>query len=142
MIRFIKNIWFFRKELWNHVNNDYSSSLMIFKRSLELMSSYMEKNYTESFIVQKRVSKMKTAIELINRIENEDYFKLALEKIHDEFKSSPAYKEEITFGRSSVTNEDINKATVLGVRLEENDWVNLWTILKDNRYGLRTWWWV
>lgn len=35
MIQFIKNIWFFRKELYNYRTHDYSYSLSMFKRGLE-----------------------------------------------------------------------------------------------------------
>lgn len=140
IIRFIKNAWLFREELSNHSGNDYSDSLLLFKRSLELISSKANRSHGESFMVQKRVSKINRAVELIDRIENSDYRQLALDKIHEEFKSSPAYNEEITFSRADITSEDINKAIVLEVLLEENDWMRLWNTLKDNKYGLRTWW--
>ena len=39
---FLKNIWYFRKELWRHRGYDYTFTLMIMRSSLEKICSYLE----------------------------------------------------------------------------------------------------
>jgi hypothetical protein len=141
MINLIKNIWFFRKELSSHTGSDFLDSLSIFKRSLDSIYQKMLAHKGKSFILDKKIDKMKRAIDLIDRLQSADYHDLSLKQINLEFKSSPAYNEEITFSRFNDENniEEIHKAITLSIELEERDWIKLWTLLKNSSYGLRSW---
>lgn len=140
LIRFFKNAWYFRSELSKHDGMDYFGSLSLFKRSLESIYDTMVIHEVKSFVVEKKLDKIKRAIAIINRIDSADYYELSIKQINMDFKSSPTYNEEISFSRFNENNtEEIQKAIMLSIELEEKDWIKLWTLLKNRSYGLRSW---
>lgn len=140
LIMFFKNAWYFRNELSKHSGREYLDSLSIFKRSLERISDTMKIEHNESFVIHKRLDKINRAIALIDKIQSADYYELSMKQMDMEFKKSPAYSEEIAFSRSTTSFQDMHNALILSIKLEDKDWIKLWTLLKNNNYGLRSWW--
>ena len=83
---FFKNIYLFRRELYNHQWYDYRYTLEMIHRSLTIMVVKLEKNGIEENVSRgKKVSKIKRAIELLNNRLNDTYIDQAeaeLGKLH------------------------------------------------------------
>lgn len=75
---FFKNIWKFRKELYRYREYDYIFSLIMFKRSLELLCNTIEfKGHEINETRLKKVTKLKRVIEILSYFENDSFNELA-----------------------------------------------------------------
>ena len=83
---FFKNIWKFRKELWAHRWWDYTFTLMILKRSLEIQEEGMRtKGIEVNETLDKKLEKMQMVIQYLkNKLE--DNFIETAEKKHGPIK--------------------------------------------------------
>ena len=71
---FFKNIWRFRKELYNHQWYDYRYTLEMLYRSLSIMVVKLEKDGIEENVSRdKKVQKIKRALELLKHKLDDDY---------------------------------------------------------------------
>jgi hypothetical protein len=78
IVKFLENIWFFKKELWNFRSWDYTYNLRIFARSLEKTVHTIEfkgDEVDESRL--KKVEKIKRLIHLIKNIDEFNYITMA-----------------------------------------------------------------
>lgn len=133
--QFFKNIYRFRKELYKHRWWDYSFTLMMLKRSLEIQLNGMEKQGSEvKDSLDKKIFKIKRVIEILeNRVEV-NYLDLAEKKLGllydwDFFEDSEDnIKEE-----EKVHNKKIYK---LAQKIENKDWKELWKILEGQDHNL------
>ena len=135
---FFRNLFYFRKVLWDFHNYDYVFNLMMLKRSLESSLTYYDSvNYNGDISSHKKMcDKIKRSIELINNIIENNY----LERV----------KTDSNKGTDSLYND--------ADKLEKNEWNELFSILKgqDDQFeiadiihitekpydgsGMRTWW--
>lgn len=129
--QFFKNIYLFRKELYQHRWWDYSYTLMMLKKSLEIQLIGMQKDGWEvRETLDKKIIKMKRVIEILeNRIEL-SYLEIAEEKLgplHDwDFLEDSLNEEEKAHNRKVYT---------LAQEIENKDWKELWRILEGPDYS-------
>ena len=154
--RFIKNVWSFRRELWSHSWWDYSFTLMILKRSLEIQEQGLRSmGIEESLSLDKKLSKMRRAIELLkNKIE--DNYISRTEEIYGEVYLGEMEFEETENGEYTLVDEETeeqkehNKLVFKKAHeLETKEWKELWQIIEGKKYkqykdwdgsDLRSWW--
>lgn len=164
---FMKNLWFFRKILWNFKPWDYSYNIMAFRRSLELTLKSIEKYSNEETQSKlKKCSKMKRAIDIMKNIENDNYIEIAENKLDKkvstsifDFKKCNNKIGDVIYKlidnetpEEKKVNEDIFS---LARVIEENEWEELWGIMKGQNIkncsedewneafdgsGLNEWW--
>ena len=130
--QFFKNIYLFRKELYKHRWWDYSFTLMMLKRSLEIQVEGMEKQGWEvKDSLDKKISKIKRVIEILeNRVEV-NYLELA-EKI-----LGPLHDWDFLGNDDNVTEEEKahnKKVYALAEKIEKKDFKELWRILEGQDY--------
>lgn len=162
--RFCKNIWKFRKALYNHYWFDYHGMLMFMEIGLTDMANNIEKHGIEVDSSRlKKVAKMRRVVQLIKNY-NESYIEMAEKELgelvmHDwEFKptdDNPDLFELVD--KETPEEKDHNRKVFDRAReIEEQEWNELWEILKGQDYtkfdkdkdfhkqfdgsGLRGWW--
>jgi len=151
---FFKNIWLFRKVLWNHRWWDYSFTLETLQTSLQIQSENLEKygiEVDESRL--KKVEKMNRAIEIISNIQKSDYFERAEEIVgKPELRDWKFEKEEgsnlmtLVDDETPEEKEQWRRYFDYAQKLEEDEWKELWDILKgkkknrDDGSGMKGWW--
>jgi hypothetical protein len=170
IVRFIRNIWNFRKEIYEYEPWDYRFQLSVFRRCIELQSKYIEKYGIEVDEPRmKKVNKMKRVIEIMNWHENDSFIELAeihlnkevvskwnFEKINDN-TFNPNKEEDLFEMVQDISEEQskINKEIYdLADKIEKDTWEELFEILKGKEYkredgdwdkwfdgsGLKGWW--
>ena len=109
LIRFFRNLWLFRKNLWDYNNYNGAKSILPWvKTSLDDIADYIEKNgHEESKSRDKKVEKMKRLSYLLDIFLKDDYIKLAEEEL------GPIYNTEIVFEPTGngTTYEMIDKGS-------------------------------
>jgi hypothetical protein len=128
--QFIKNVYKFRKELYNHRWWDYSFTLQMLKRSLEIQLKGMEeKGYEIKETLDKKIVKMKRTIEILeNRIESK-YVDMAEEKL-GKIQDWDFLEENITEEHRSHNK----KVFQLAQKLENQEWKELWRLIEGQNY--------
>jgi hypothetical protein len=156
--RFFKNIWRFRKELARHEWWDYTYSLEILYRSLSIMVVKMEKDGIEEHSSRmKKVNSIKRALELLKHKLDDDYVERA-EKVLGEINWIPIEYRlmnnsedlyELVDNDTPEEKEHISKVFKYASKLEDDEWVELWDILKGKEFttieefdgsDMRGWW--
>jgi hypothetical protein len=136
---FFKNLWFFRKELFEYRRWDYTFNLNLFRRSLEGTVDYIEiKGWEIDSSRLKKVAKMRRAIEILNNIDTHPYIEMAesklgkLSKMNFEFEPLPDNPELYRLKDSESEDERKHNRSVydLSDQLENDEWNELWTILR------------
>lgn len=163
--RFVKNFWRFRKNLWNFRWYDYSYSLNMLRTSLQIMADNIEtKGYEVDVSRLKKVAKMRRAIKIIDNMNGIEYISMAEKEIgllHDtdwEFIPEGTEHYSIKDNLSEKEKEHNNKVYKRSTEIEQEEWEELWTILKGQRHeeyknsknktwdewfdgsGMNTWW--
>ena len=132
---FIENVWYFRKELWEHRSWDYIFSLMMLRRSLTKLVHTLEfYGWEEDVSRMKKVNEIKRVIYLIDRIREDEYLKDA------ETELGEIQNKEWLFDDIEDTPEqsEHNRKVFQKARdIEEAEWKELWKTLKG---GMRGWW--
>lgn len=147
--RFLKNLWLFRKVLWNHRWWDYRYTLEALRTSLEIMEKGMHSGLEVRENRDKKIQKMQRVIHILKNIEEDNYIDLAeatLGKeliLHDwEFKEVDRETIDIPPGENmeklyelvdkNTPEEKENNREIfdLSYKLAENEWVELWEIFK------------
>ena len=163
--RFFKNVWTFRKALWNHNWFDHHGTLMFLETGLTHISNTVEKygnEVDESRL--KKVDAMRRAIQLIQNYNNDSYIDMAEKELgelvlHDwefeEVPDNPGYSQLID--NDTPEEKEHNKKVFDRAReIEEQEWDELFVILKGQDYtkfdkdidwyeqfdgsGLKGWW--
>ena len=136
---FLKNVWFFRKELWQFRTWDYTFNLLLLKRSIEGLADTIEfKGWEIDESRLKKVAKMKRAIQILNNIENYSYIEMAEDKLgklsrwKPEFEALPDNPELFKLVDNENEEEKSHTRAVytLSDQLEQDEWNELWTILR------------
>ena len=137
--RFFKNIWKFRKGLWNHYWFDHHGTLRFLEIGLTDMADRIEKDGMEVDSSRlKKVAKMRRAIELIKNYNEDNYIEMAEKEIgklvlHDwefeDVEDKPGYSRLVD--NDTEEEKDHNRKVFERAReIEEKEWSELFTILK------------
>ncbi len=155
---FFKNVWRFRKELYNHQWWDYRFTLEMLYRSLSIMVVKLEKDgIEEEGSRAKKVQKIKRALELLKHKLDDDYIERAEGEL-GELSRNPIEFEPVEGkdGLYSLVDNDTpaqkrhDKKVYKRARvIEETEWKELWDIFKGKKFttwekydgsDLRGWW--
>jgi hypothetical protein len=155
---FFKNVWRFRKELYNHQWWDYRFHLEMMYRSLSIMEKGMsEKGIEVTETRDVKVQKMRRALELLKHKLDDDYIQRAEVEL-GELNRNPIEFEPIEGkeGLYSLVDDDTpaekrhaKKVYKRARVIEDKEWVELWSIFRGNKFttwekfdgsDLRGWW--
>ena len=82
---FFKNVWLFRKQLYNFYAFDYTYNLQLFKRSLELTLNVIKDGNESDIIRNKKIEKIKRAIELLSNFIDDNFLEQAEKELNLEY---------------------------------------------------------
>ena len=155
---FFKNIWRFRKELYNHQWWDYRFTLEMLYRSLSIMEKGMsEKGIEVTETRDVKVQKMRRALELLKHKLDDDYISRAESELgelsHNPIDFEPIEGKEGLY-RLVDNDTPAEKKHARNVYkrarvIEEKEWKELWDIFKGKKFttwekydgsDLRGWW--
>ena len=155
---FFKNVWRFRKELYNHQWWDYRYTLEMLYRSLSIMVVKLEKDGIEEVVSRgKKVQKIKRALELLKHKLDDDYVDRAEAEL-GELSYKPIRFEPVEGkeGLYSLEDDDTpaekkhaKKVYKRARVMEDTEWKELWDIFKGKKFttwekfdgsDLRGWW--
>jgi hypothetical protein len=144
---FFKNIWRFRKELYNHQWWDYHFTLEMLYRSLSIMVDRLEKDgIEEDESRMKKVGKIHRALELIKHKLDNDYVSRAEMEL-GELSRKPFEFEKMEDGNYLLVDNDTpaerKHATDVFKRakqIEEVEWKELWEIFKGTKFSKKFGW--
>lgn len=129
---FFENLWFFRKELWEFRSWDYTFNLRLLSRSLKKTAHTMEFYGNEVEIYRiKKVNKIKRAIQILDTINESSYIDRA-EKELGEIKNLDGWRMDRE--DSQEEREHNRKVFELARKIEEDEWNELWDILKGQNH--------
>jgi len=134
---FFKNIWRFRRELYQHQWWDYHFTLQMLYRSLSIMVVKLEKDGIEEDISRmKKVNTIKRALELIKHKLNDEYIEI-IEKELGPINYKPFEFELLDNGNYKLVDNNTpeekkhnSKIYSYARKLEEKEWKELWNIFK------------
>jgi hypothetical protein len=155
---FFKNVWRFRKELYNHQWWDYRFTLEMLYRSLSIMEKGMsEKGIEVAETRNVKLIKMRRALELLKHKLDDDYIQRAEDEL-GELSNNPIEFEPVEGkeGLYSMVDNDTptekrhaKKVYKRARVIEDKEWSELWDILKGKKFttwekydgsDLRGWW--
>ena len=154
---FFKNVWRFRKELYNHQWWDYRFHLEMMYRSLSIMEKGMsEKGIEVTETRDVKVQKMRRALELLKHKLDDDYIERAElelgELTHKSIEFEPIEGTDSYRLVDSDTPAEKKHARKVYKRarvIEDVEWKELWDIFKGKKFttwekydgsDLRGWW--
>ena len=135
---FFKNIWRFRKELYQHQWWDYTFTLQMLHRSLSIMVDKLEKDGIEVKSHRlKKVTKIRRAIQILKSQIDGDYIGRAEFEL-GEIPSRPMEFEKIEGSDTYrmvdniilAESKHITKVYKLANKIEEQEWKELWKIFE------------
>jgi hypothetical protein len=146
---FFKNIWRFRKELYNHQWWDYHFTLEMLYRSLTIMVNKLElEGIEEDDSRMKKVGKIYRALELIKHKLDDDYVNRAEMEL-GEISYRPLRFEPVEGkeGLYSIEDDDTpqerkhtSKVFKRAKEIEEVEWKELWEIFKGTKFSKKFGW--
>ena len=154
---FFKNVWRFRKELYNHQWWDYRFHLEMIYRSLSIMEKGMsEKGIEVTETRDVKVQKMRRALELLKHKLDDDYIQRAElelgEITHKSIEFEPIEGSDSYRLVDTDTPAEKKRARKVYKRarvIEDVEWKELWDIFKGKKFttwekydgsDLRGWW--
>jgi hypothetical protein len=137
---FVENVWYFRKELWEHRSWDYSYSLVMLRRSLTKLVHTLEFHGWE--VEESRMEKVKNikrVIQLIDNMSKDEYVKQAELELGELKNSDWLFND-----RDDTPEEREHNAKVFkrSHEIKEAEWNELWKLMKGEEMdgGMRGWW--
>lgn len=121
-----KNIWYFRKELWDFRGWDYTFNLQLFARSLAKTAEVLKDGNEIDKTRLKKVEKIQRVIYLIERIKTENYISDAENELGKLKNISSWFKDD----DSPEEKEHNRKVFERSSEIEQQEWNELWTILR------------
>jgi hypothetical protein len=146
---FFKNIWRFRKELYNHQWWDYHFTLEMLYRSLTIMVNKLElEGIEEDESRMKKVGKIYRALELIKHKLDDDYVSRAELQLGEiSYKPIRFEPVEDKAGLYSMVDDDTPeekkhtaKVFKRAKEIEEVEWKELWEIFKGTKFSKKFGW--
>jgi len=134
---FFKNIYLFRRELYNHQWYDYRYTLEMLYRSLNIMVDKLEKDGIEEDISRgKKVAKIKRAIQILKNINNDNYISMAEAELGELVMNDWEF-EDAGNGCRKLVDKDADDVKLHNRKvfdrtniLEEQEWKELWKIFE------------
>jgi hypothetical protein len=135
---FIKNIWRFRKELYQHQWWDYTFTLQMLHRSLSIMVDKLEKDGIEVESHRlKKVTKIRRAIQILKSKIDGDYIERAESELGEIKYKSLQYEKiegldlyQLVDNDTPEEKKHANKVYAYADKLEEQEWKELWKIFE------------
>ena len=127
--RFVKNIWLFRKALWEYRWFDRNYLFMFMATSIEDMARKTESRGWEIDKTRlKKVDKMFRAARILDNIVEHNYTEMAEKQLGEELKIDWDITEEgqLKFTTSKKQEKINKKVRALADKLEEEEWKELW----------------
>ena len=148
-INFFKNIWMFRKPLYEFKWWDNHSLLHFMKIGISDIANGIEtkgSEVNETRLI--KIAKMQRAIQILSNHLDDSYIELAEkecgELVHSEFKFVPLPDNSKLFTvEDNLTKEESkhnSKVFECSLKLENDEWNELFETLKDTNTGLKSWW--
>jgi len=161
---FFRNVWIFRKALWNHRWWDWRYTMEITQTSLKEMERGMQKGIEVRETRLKKIYKMRKAIYLIDRFMEDDFIALAEKELGElpdhplEFEDCVDRPDCFMMKDNDTEEEKIHRRKVYdrAREIEEQMWNELWYTFKGQDYskfddnkewddqfdgsGMRGWW--
>jgi hypothetical protein len=163
--RFFKNIWRFRKALWNHYWFDHHGTLMFLETGLSHISDNVEKygnEIDESRL--KKIDAMRRTVQIIQNYNNDSYIEMAEKELGEivlrewEFEPVPDRPNLSRLVDNETEEEKAHNKKVYerASEIEEQEWNELFELLKGQDYknfdkeidwykqfngsGIKNWW--
>ena len=153
---FFKNVWRFRKELYNHQWWDYRFTLEMLYRSLSIMEKGMsEKGIEVAETRNIKLIKMRRALELLKHKLDDDYIERAEAELGElnhsgfEFEKTEEGNYRLIDNDTPADKKHARKVYKRARVIEDNEWKELWDIFKGRKFttwekydgsDLRGWW--
>lgn len=151
---FFRNIWLFRRELWDHSWWDYRFTLNMLERSLTIMEKGMsERGMEVSETRDPKVKAMRRALELLHDNREDNYIERAEAELGPLSNFDFELDENgVMIDRDTPEQKEHNRKVFARAReIEEAEWKELWEIFKGTRYSkqygkkydgtdMRSWW--
>lgn len=129
---FVRNVWYFRKELNEYRTWDFHYSLMMFHRSIELLKESITNGYEVEDTRMPKVVAMQEVLHRLDRLMKEVHNDEARALYNLNYDEWPPVKWP--------GSELIHKVYEKEVELENEDWDRIVEIFKDKQKGIKTWW--
>lgn len=140
---FVKNVYRFRKVLWEHRWYDYRYTLQALQTSLSIMVVRLEADGMEvESSRMKKVAKIKKAIQLIQHKIDDDFIERAESELgelvmHDwEFEDVPDMpgSSRLIDNETKEEKEHNRRVFKLARTIEDREWRELWNIFKGQSH--------
>ena len=150
LINFFKNVWRFRKPLYEFRWWDYYTLLQFMQIAIEHMADKTKTKSTEvDYTRIPKAAKMERASQILkNQLSDYVYMDMAEEKYgklidnDGDFIPLPDRPNSFTY-EDKLTDEERehnSKVFLYSVELEEKEWEEFCNIIKDKETGLKSWW--
>jgi len=151
---FLKNIWRFRRELWNHQWWDYRFNLEMLYRSLSITyKGIKERGHEVDETREPKVKAMGRALELLKHKLDDDYVGRAQAELGPLSNWDWEVDEEgVLIDRDTPEQKKHNRKVFKRAHeIEEKEWKELWEIIKGTKFSkkydieydgtdMRAWW--
>ena len=143
--RFFKNVWRFRKALWNHYWWDHHGTLMFMEIGFDHMSSNLaEKGLEVDESRLKKVAAMQRVVQLIRNYNEDLYIEMAEaelgEIVRHEWNFVPVDGEEDLFEIEDLDTPEEKehncKVFARAREIEEAEWNELWQLIKGQDHAV------
>lgn len=118
----LHNFWYFRKEIWNFRDWDYTFQLRLWRKSLIPLRDCILNGYEVPEHRMKKVAAMQEAIYLIDEILADDYIETAEAILGIKFLDTTEAKEA-------------GKVVEYANKLAQKDWERLWRIFQGQNHN-------
>jgi hypothetical protein len=122
LFRGLYNFWYFRKEIWNFRDWDYTFQLRLWRKSLIPLKECILNSYELPEHRMQKVEAIQEAIDLLDRIIDDEYIDIAEKELGIDFLDTTDAKEA-------------SKVITRSKELAERDWKRLWRIFEGQNYN-------
>ncbi len=150
---FVKNVWRFRNELWDHQWWDYRYTLNMMERSLTIMEKGIsERGIEADYSREPKVKAMRRALELLRNNREDNFVERAEAELGPLSKWDWEVDEDgVLIDRDTPEEKKHNRKVFKRARqIEEKEWKELWEIIKGTKLSkggpvydgsdMRGWW--
>lgn len=142
--KFLKNIWLFRRALWNHEWRENSGTLLFIEIAIgDIAKNLKTKGRGPKGSRLKEVFKMERVVKILKNIREDRYFdliELELKRAYSSkdikfvtIKDNPKCYELVDYStdeQKKFNSDYINEV----IKIQNKEWIELWEILKGQDY--------
>lgn len=129
---FLKNVWTFRKELWEHRWWDYRFTLNLFERSLQVQEQGMRIGGNEiSETRDPKLKAMRRVLELLKNNREDNYVDRAEEEL-GQLQNLGGFLEGINDTPAQAKHN--RKVFVRARQIEQEEWKELWDMRRNKAF--------